>query len=203
MFYFRNLLMHVYTPKAIREVSKLIPSKIDRCDYEKNGFGRMYPTSLDKIRTNREFQIRRDTVTKNTPIKKPATHIYTLMDEVDFAMKEFKKGDEISISDFFNDLSIEILCLSMFGEDFFERSGSCQYIKEDGTKKKFGLSEMIQETSEDLDKTVTYAPTHHCPYLIEKNLGEPYQRDQKNITEIHATLRQYLTRLGLIKVRIH
>jgi hypothetical protein len=91
----------------------------------------------------------------------------------------------------------------LFGKDFFEKSGSCQYLKEDGTKKKFGFTEMIQETTEDLDETLTLAPTNHCPYLMENNLGKPYQRDQKNITEIHRVLKQYLNKLGLTKVRFH
>ena len=74
-FNYRTCFLHAYSPKAIKEVTKMIPSKIDRCDYEKNSFGRLYPVSIDKILTDKYHKIRRDNVAKNTPLKKPATHI--------------------------------------------------------------------------------------------------------------------------------
>lgn len=74
-FFYKRLFMHAYSPKAIKECVKLIPSKIDRCDYEKNSFGKLYPVSIDKILTDKNHKIRRDNVAKNTPLKKPADHI--------------------------------------------------------------------------------------------------------------------------------
>lgn len=58
-----------------------------------------------------------------------------MMDEVDYALKDFKCGDTINISEIFNDLSVEILCLSFFGKDFFDYSGSCNYLMKNGETK--------------------------------------------------------------------
>lgn len=62
---------------------------------------------------------------------------------------------------------------------------------------------MLKETTEDLLDSHDYAPTHHCPFLMQKNLGNPYQRDKVNIEETQRALTKYLYEIGLIKVGIH
>lgn len=89
-FFYRTLILHAYTPKAIKEIMKLIPTKIDRCDYEKNSFARLYPVSLEKLLTDKVYKVRRDNVAKNTPIKRPADHIKLMWEELSYTIGSLK-----------------------------------------------------------------------------------------------------------------
>ena len=195
-FYCRETWVHVYSHAAIKEMQKLIPAKIDRSDYEKRNFGKMYPKGLDKVRTDKRWRMRLDAAVKQSKIKKPGEHIYTMMDELEYAMKDWKKGQTINISDIFNDLSIEILCLSYFGNKFFDQSGKCSYKRKNGSIQKMGLSEMMQEVSDDLDNTYENPLTHHIPPLTELNWTEPFKRDKDNIDEIQRCTAKYLHKTG-------
>lgn len=88
----------------------------------------------------------------------------------------------------------------MFGKDFFEKAGSCPYIEKDESKRIVKINEMLRETTEDLKHAYDYAPSHHCPFLMDQNLGNPYQRNQKNVEEIQNAMSKYLCQIGLIKV---
>ncbi|CAI2363796.1 unnamed protein product [Moneuplotes crassus] len=196
-FFYSDIWLHVYSPRAIREMIALTPKKIDRSDYEKLNFGKLSAYSFEKQRTSKEWKIRREAATKHTPIKRPNDHIKMMLEEIKYGSRKWKSGKTVDITEFLNDLSIEILCMALFGSDFFEESGKCPYINKKNKIKKMDLPEAILYTSDDIDNSYENPMSHHFPMVNEKSLGKPYKRDKKNIQEILKFLSNYLKFKGI------
>jgi hypothetical protein len=201
-FHYKECWVCLYSPKAVKEMTKLQPDIVDRSDYDKFGFGRMFPEALDKVRTDKKLKLRKDAVTNKTPIKKASCHLNTVFDEIENLLRGWEIGKTVNASLDLNDLSCRLISLILFGPNFFEEVGNCKYLCEDGTFKTLRIDKMMQETSTDLDNEFEEPMMHHFPFLCEHSIGEPFSRNKKNITEIHSVMKQYLYKIGVLKVEI-
>lgn len=174
----------------------LVPDKIDRSDFEKANFGKLYPNSLDKVRTDATFKLRKEFVTTKTPIKKAANHFDVIFREVDAMLKTWSPNQNVNLSKSLCNVSTRMMAQILFGNSFFTEVGDCTYRNEDGSLDRCSITDMIQKTSVDLDDEFENPVSHHCPYLQDKNIGCPYKRGKANVSEIHGAMNRFLHKLG-------
>ncbi|CAI2379860.1 unnamed protein product [Moneuplotes crassus] len=190
--YYSGIWLHVYTPRAIRETVALVPDKIDRSDYEKFSFGKLCPYSFERQRTSKEWKIRKEAILKHTPLKKPSDHILMMLQKIKYESSKWEVDQPIDIILFFNNLSLDMVCMTLFGSDFMESPLKCPYIDENNRTKNISLPQAILNISTDLDESYSYPISQHLPVINEKSLGNPYKRDKKNIEQTQKSLANYL-----------
>jgi hypothetical protein len=201
-FYHKDLWVHFYSHKAIKELIKLIPTKVDRDDFEQINFGKMYPISMDKVKTDKYFQQRKDMIFKKTNIKRPGDHVQTMMEEIDKAIVDWKEDDIINVIEVISTIALRITAIAIFDKNYFSQVGNCRYIQSNGEQAEVGIVKMMQEVSDDLIDSYYNPMTHHCPFLNKLSIGNPFRRDKLNIDEIHEKIKSYLYTKQVLKVSL-
>jgi hypothetical protein len=218
--------VYLVSPKAIKEFKNIIPEKLDRCDFEKLSFGKLYANAFDKGRSTVKWRQRQHAFFRQASFKSPEKLIPILVDCLEDRIKEWAKGPSYSKKPFsedalydydidlveeFSDLGVEIVLTTLFGEQFWDQIGECNIRQRDGGVVKMNFTEAIQQVSDELNESQNYFPrlskwigfeidtyfvSNFLPWLNTRNLIEPFKTDQQNIDELYRVLKEYLIKSG-------
>ena len=148
-FEYRLPMVFLTSSAAIKEFKKLYPEKIDRCDFEKRSFAKMYPKAFDKVVSNDDWRRRQQLFFKSGVLKQPQSLIPLMVDCLEERINDWQKGEKIDFADEFSDLANEIITIAMFGEKFYDHIGDCRYKKRDGTVTSIPFNDAVQEIPDD------------------------------------------------------
>ena len=195
-FEYRNPMVFITSHQAIKEFKKLIPDKIERCDYEKRSFAKMYPNAFDKIKTNDDWRKRQQLFFKHGSLKQPQSLIPIMIDCLEERINEWQKGETIDFADEFSDISNDIITIAIFGENFYDKIGDCRFKNKDGTYTSMHFNEAVQILPDECSKSFESLLGSIFPCLINKGLIEPFKTDSVNVQEVYRILRNYIMKHG-------
>jgi len=132
VFDYSTPLIYLTSHEAIKQFKKQVPVSIDRADFEKYEFGKLYPTSFDKKKSSPKWRQRQQVFFKHGLLKNPNELLPLMVDcleervnywsvkptynsSVNSTEKDLDFGEEMS------DLTLEVVLLAIFGEDFLDK----------------------------------------------------------------------------------
>jgi hypothetical protein len=195
-FDYRLPTVFLCSHKAIKEFKALFPTKIDRDNKEALTFGKIYPKCLEMSRTNNSWKKRSDAYFKHGAIKKPQVLISKMIYVLEDYISEWKTGQNIDFIDEFSGVMQDIILTVIFGDKFVETIGNCSYKAKDGTCKMMPFGDMLFQVQEDTEENGDSWFSALFPFVVTKNLMEPYKTDQENIDTLHKTIKNYMTKDG-------
>lgn len=108
-FSYRDVTINLCSHKAVSEFKRLCPNKIDRSDFEKRMFGKMYATSFDKIRYSEEWKKRQQLFFKHGNIKRPAVVVPIMIEQLEQRISSWEVDKEIEFVDEFGDMTSRVI----------------------------------------------------------------------------------------------
>ena len=137
-------ILLMFSPKAIREFAKLVPSKIDRNDYFLDRYlGKMFYGSLASSKSTERWKLRRDTSMKMLGINFASRYIQLLVENVKEGISKLEVGKEINFTSAFTDIEFDFTCKLLFGKDFGQLISKIPFKTADGTFEEIGMGECI------------------------------------------------------------
>lgn len=88
-------------------------------------------------------------------------------------------------------MTFSIVTAILFGSDFNEKVGVCEYIDTKGATSVMKFDEFYPKLVEDLMKTLANPVGILFPVTVDYNLCEPFKTNQKNISELWRVLSTY------------
>ena len=119
-FEFRDPWVHLWSPQAIKDFKKLCPQKIDRYDFEKRMFGKMYSHSFDNLKYSAEWKRRQQLFFKHGCLKHPQQMIPVMINLLEEQIDKWKLGVKIDFVEEFGNLTWQIIWTALFGKDFLD-----------------------------------------------------------------------------------
>ena len=197
-FFYRDVTVNLCSHKAVSQFKQLCPNKIDRSDFEKRMYGKMYATSFDKIRFSNEWKKRQQLFFKHGNIKNPSVVIPIMIEQLEQRINSWDVDKEIEFVDEFGDMTSKVICTTLFGSQFLSAEGvELWNIKlKDGSYQKMTFTEAVRFIPDEWDDSNDSLLASMFPSLNNKSLIEPFKTDSENIREIHRVLLNFWTKNG-------
>ena len=178
--------------KALDELEKLIPHKIDRDNQSRNAFTRMFNGSFVFQKSSKLYDLRRKYILKILSTNFCSTHIETILNAIDTKIDQIEVGDHVNFNDILKMTSFSIMCKILFGSDFEENKPKGLYINPETFEESYlGFDEMYYKISRDELRFYTGTVGNLLPTLAYNNLINPFRTSQKNINEARRVILEF------------
>ena len=209
-FEYRDPWVHLWSPQAVKDFKKLCPHKIDRYDFEKRMFGKMYSHSFDNLKYSSEWKRRQQLFFKHGWLKHPQQLIPMIVNLLEEQINKWSIHKSLDFVEEFGNLTWQIICIALFGKDFIEKIDPWRIKNKDGTYTTMSFTKAVRYIPDEWDKSYASILASIFPILNERNLIDPFKTDYWNIKEIYKVLLNYLnknnqnkiTDIELLKVRL-
>ena len=178
--------------KALDELEKLIPHKIDRDNQSNNAFTRMFNGSFVFQKSSKLYDLRRKYILNILSTNFCSTHIETILNAIDTKIDQIEVGDHVNFNDILKMTSFSIMCKILFGSDFEENKPNGLYINPETFEESYlGFDEMYYKISRDELRFYTGTVGNLLPTLAYNNLINPFRTSQKNINEARRVILEF------------
>lgn len=194
VFEHRDAWVHLCSHEAIKQFKSMVPRLIDRSNGENRTIGKLYTESFDKIRSTKGWRRRNQLFFKHGVLKRPQNLTTMMIECLERKIVSWPSDINLDFTVEFSNITMEIILLVTFGEDFLKNIGECDFRLRDGTTIKKSFSDAFQDIYYDLINGSNNAPLYASlfPILNDKNLVDPFKTNEANISEIYRVLNEYL-----------
>ena len=183
----------VLSPKALTELEKLIPEKIDR-HHNGDGFplGNILPRSLVVTESTQEWLERRSEESRILGINCISQHIPLMIETTDEWAKTVNRNQRINISLEVSRIVIRVITKILFGDDV-DTIPLIPYIShETGETKNMILEEFYFQYTRDEFNGYISPKGKIFPFLVKYGLVEPYKSNLKNHESFFDAIRKFV-----------
>lgn len=183
----------LYSPQALEEFSKLVPTKIDRFDNHAKHFGKMAKGAIDQMRSTKNWKQRRDSILHTMGIHLASRYIPLMLDTLETTSQQWIVGEWINLSRELTSLTFDVITQILFGRDIRIKIDLIDYQKTDGTYTQYDLMDYFLELIEDLESTSFKTVNRLFPFLEYYKLTTKHKALDRNLSIFWNTLENYLT----------
>lgn len=177
-------------------------------------FGRVYPSSLDKIPFSKELKDRQKVFFANPHFKSGKLLLPTIAKIIDEMVKEYRIRQKIKFNDIFYDIALVLVLTVIFGKEkttkngikylnsdyFFDNIDDVKVVTKKGKKPiKMEFYDAYQYIIDFANSSFYKAVENGVSDLDELHSKEPFVTEKKNIDQLYSSLEKYLIRSGMKK----
>lgn len=183
-------MLFVNDVNMLQDLQKFVPTVLDREPIDTTGFGRVGGTGgLGQSKTTEYWTKRRKIFTKTIGINFASRFIPIFLRHCQQETKTFKKGQKISMSEYANTISFEIICEILFGCDIRDKLDMVNYTDPNGNVSKVNLYQCLMKISHDCSFAGMTPMNMMFPWLVHYNIGSENRRNGKNSDEFERVIK--------------
>ena len=183
-------ILFINDVKLFSEFQKLVPHAIDREPIDLTGFGRVGGTGgLGQDKTNDFWKKRRETLTKTIGVNFATRFIPIFLRHCEQEVRTFKTGQVISMSDYANVITFEIIWEILFGWDIRDKLDLVNYTDTNGNIEKVNLYQCLMKISHDCSFAAMNPMNVIFPWLVHYGIGSENRRNNKNSDEFERVIK--------------
>ena len=188
-----SIFIYICSIKALDEVEKLMPLKIDRDEEKQLPLEDVIGGSFALCRSDEKWAQRRKEMSKLIGINSCSKHIPLMIETMDKHIDACPIGQEIDLNKVFSKVTFEVITKIFFGSDIVEAIGELEYIcPTTGQKSMLKFQEFYEKTVASTFETFFNPKGKIFSFLASYNLIEPYKSNAKNKNTYLTTLIRYL-----------
>ena len=183
-------ILFINDVKLFSEFQKLVPHALDREPIDLTGFGRVGGTGgLGQDKTTEFWKNRRETLTKTIGVNFATRFIPIFLRHCEQEVRTFKKEQVVSMSDYANTITFEIIWEILFGWDIRDKLDLVNYTNSNGQLEKVNLYECLMKISHDWSFAAMNPMNVIFPWLVHYGIGSENKRNNKNSDEFERVIK--------------
>ncbi|CAI2366649.1 unnamed protein product [Moneuplotes crassus] len=178
--------------KAYEEFKQLQPDVIDRKINPQNTFTKLAPSAFGNIKSGKEWNKRRNSVSKLMVLNKSSQYIPMMVQSLDAEIRTWKIGQDINVSERISAITLTIITKILFGSDITSKIEDCDYLHPDGKSTKMRFMDFYPKMILDIMLTFSNIKASIFPFVGVYDLVEPFVTNRKNINQFQDKLKKFL-----------
>ena len=187
-----TVFLNICSPKALDELNKLIPDKVDRYNHNgveevnivRNSFGLMPSTS--------NWELRRKIATKTIGINFASKYIPMMILKVDEWSEGVKIGENLNLTVEITKITFKVIMNILFGKDMHKIEKWEYYSPKDGSLSILSFEDAYLRYAKDIVDAKYIGLSKLIPFLATINITEPFKSTERNRKTIYSTLRKFV-----------
>ena len=186
-------ILEVSSPKALDQMEKLIPEKIDRGEPKNTVIDHMMPTAFVTSRTIDTMNKRKKSIIGFLGINRVSTYIPKMLESVDAYLKPLKGGQEVNFGDISKRISFEVMGTHLLGDDYKTINMDFKYVSpQTGAVSNVKFADFFMKLGRDEFAAFTNPLTKVLTPLSKRHLIEPFKTNHKNNLYLRKRLLQLI-----------
>ena len=176
-----RVILDVASTKAMDELEKQIPSKIDRGEPKHTATEHIMTASFPLLRSTEDMNKRKKATIDFLGINRASRHIPNMINSVDAYVESLKPGQEVNFSQSIKYVSFENISTHILGEDYKSVNMEFEYVcPETGEVSNISFPDFFIRLSTSELAAYTNPMTKILKPLADRYLIEPYKTNNRN-----------------------
>ena len=186
-------IIDVCSIRALDEMEKLIPSKIDRSAQIGLPIGNLLDGCLGVTYSDENWKSRRKEMTKTIGINFCSKYIPMMIKTIDKVLQSCPLNKEIDLTHIFTSTTFEIITKIFFGQDITDKMDKIEYVCPiSGKKSMLKFQEFYPKIAVDEFEAYIDPKGKIIPFLAKYKLIEPFKTNARNVRTCYKALSDYL-----------
>ena len=174
-------VIDIVSTKAMDEVEKLVPQKIDRGEPEHTAIWNLIPTSFINERSTEHTNKRKKALIEYLGINRASRHIPILIESVDTYISIMKEEKDVNFSKLSKSITFDAMSKQLLGNDYKEIKMDFEYQDpETGSNVKMSFTEFFMSLCHSEFAAYMNPKTKILKPLADRYLIEPYKTNRRN-----------------------
>ncbi|CAI2366752.1 unnamed protein product [Moneuplotes crassus] len=183
----------IYSTKALAQLKKLTPSKIDRDETFANKFlGKIFPTSFTQAESGDNWRARRNSLMKAMGLNYASGYIQKLLSCMEQVASQWKPGTKLDFTKDFAEVEFLFMTKVLFGKEFDLQNFLFDYEQADGKIEQMDMQRVMQKIALDTFEGYLSPLGTLFPFINDYNLLPPYTRIVRNVNRLTQRLHDFL-----------
>ncbi|CAI2366518.1 unnamed protein product [Moneuplotes crassus] len=183
----------MFSLKALTEMKKLQPNKIDRDNvFIDKLIGKIFYGSVAQSPSNAHWKLRRQSAMKAMGMNFASGYIQKLVQCMEEVASQWREGKIIDFTKQFSYIQFLFMSKVLFGQEFDLSNYMFEYETEKGEIKEINMHDMMNRVVEDTLWGYFNPLGIVFPFINDNNLCEPYKRIMRNVRRMENGIKKFL-----------